>query len=297
MNPKGPWPQPWTDPRGKRFQVYPTAHMGTLNYGLSKEHAFAGIFPTAESVAARERGENPRDELTLVDQGTQNDGFGKIPLAATGGMQAAGLAAIRLPVGETLYRFGDQGGYKGGWWSSRESLFRILLRVEPAAKGLPGVQGGSELSIRDYARKYSEVLGEWKSLMKYLYATRLRGAVMAFHGMGAAQRSEKLQVITNPDGSGHAVTYEHLADDNRQIFIPNLFARIDGAVVGEPAFFAPVVKWHPEVLEQCLVPMIRMRLGRGETYRQIIGDVEDWMMLGNRRATFGGLTPPLVGGP
>jgi hypothetical protein len=161
---------------------------------------------------------------------------------------------------------------------------------------MPGVRGGAELNIRDYARKYSEVLGEWGSMMKYLFATQLRGAVMAFRGMGAAQRSKEVLLLPGTDGAPHAVSYEHLADDNRQIFIPNVYARIDGAQLGEPAFFAPVVKWHPEVLERCLVPMIRQRLARRDGYRAIITDVEAWMMRGDRRALFGGLTPPELSG-
>ncbi|TKD13316.1 hypothetical protein [Polyangium fumosum] len=292
----GPWPKKWKDTRNVTFDVYPTAYQGTLNYGLSRQHALGGIFPTAESLAARARGESPRDELTLVDKPIPSGGFGNIPRAATGGMQAAGLQAVRLNIGETLYRFGDAGGHKGGWWSGREGLFRILLRVEPTQQGMPGVRGGSELGIRDYARKYSEVLGEWGSQMKYLYATQLRGAVMAFRGMGASQRSKEITMIEGADGRPHAVTYEHMSDDNRQIFIPNVYTRIDGAPPGEPAFFAPVVKWHPEVLEQCLVPLIRTRLGRGEKYRAIIGDVEAWMMRGDRKAQFGDLTPPALSG-
>jgi hypothetical protein len=297
MNPNGPWPQKWTSTNVPKvtFDVYPTAYMGTLNYGLNQHHAVMKVFPTAESVMARARGEDPRDQLTLLDQPGPSGGFGKIPRSATGGLQLSGLHVIRLNAGDTLYRFGDTGKHNGGWWIDRRALMRILLRVEPAKDGLPGVRNGTELNIRDYARKYCEVLTEWKSNMKYLYATRLQGAVMAFGGMGAAQRSKDVITIANPDGSAHAVTYEHLADDNRQIFIPNVYTRVDNALPREPRFFGPIAKWHPEVLEQCLVPLVRERFARNETYRQIITDVEAWMVGGNRKALFGGLTPPALG--
>lgn len=299
----GPWPKKWKDAKGTTFNVYPTAYQGVLNYGLDRKHAFAGVFPTAESVAIRARGngEDPRDGLRLVDFGGPTGGFGAIPQAATGGLQASGLHPVRMTAGETLYRFGDTGQHKGGWWVSRESLYRILLRVEPKQEGLPGVRGGAELNIRDYARRYSEVLGEWSigpsgNRMKYLFATQLRGTVMVFRGMGATQRSKEVRVVPSSDGAAQAVTYEHMADDNRQVFIPNIYARIDSPAVGEPAFFAPVVKWHPEVLEQCLVPLLKQRIARGDGYRAIITDVEAWMMRGDRRATFGGLTPPELSG-
>jgi hypothetical protein len=294
IKPHGPWPQKFTFGNVHRwtFDIYPTAYMGTLNYGLQMHHAIAGIFPTAESALARERGQKARDELTLIDQPEPSGGFGNVPRSATGGLQRAGMSVIRLNLGETLYRFGDEGGHKGGWWIDRRGLMRILLRVEPGREGLPGVRGGAELSIRDYARKYCEVLTEWKSRMKYIYATRLQGAVMAFGGMGAAQRSKNVLTIANSDGSGHAVTYEHLDDDNRQIFIPNVYDRVDNALPGEPRFFSSPVKWHPEVLEQCLVPLIRERFARKDNMRQIITDVEAWMVGGNRKAAFGNLTPP-----
>lgn len=297
MNPNGPWPQKWTWTNIPKvtFDVYPTAYLGTLNYGLSQHHAVMGVFPTAESVMARTRGQDPRDQLSLLDQPNPSGGFGNVPRSATGGLQLTGLQVIRLNVGDTLYRFGDVGGHKGGWWIDRRAIMRMLLRVEPAKEGLPGVRGGAEYNIRDYARKYCEVLTEWQSKMKYIYATRLQGPVMAFGGMGAAQRSKNIMTIANADGSAHAVTYEHLADDNRQIYIPNVYARVDNALPGEPRFFAPVVKWHPEVLEQCLVPLIRQRIARKESMRQIITDVEAWMVGGSRKALFGGLTPPALG--
>jgi hypothetical protein len=252
-----------------------------------------GIFPTAESVMARTRGQDGYDQLTLLDQPNPSGGFGNVPRSATGGLRVGGLHAIRLNVGETLYRFGDDGGHKGGWWIDRRGLMRILLRIEPAQNGLPGVRGGTEFNIRDYARKYCEVLTEWKSKMKYIYATRLQGAVMAFGGMGAAQRSKNILTLANSDGTPHAVTYEHLADDNRQIYIPNAFTRIDNAVPGEPRFFSAPIKWHPEVLEQSLVPMVRERITRKDNIRQIITDVEAWMLGGSRKAPFGGITPTL----
>jgi hypothetical protein len=292
MNPTGQWPLSWTDGRGNTFEVYPTVHQGVLNYKLDRKHAFAGIFPTAESVALRAKGKDAFDELSLLDKPNPSGGFGRVPRAAMGGMQAAGLQPVRLRPSETLYRFGDAGEHKGGWWTSREGLFRILLRAEPSAEGMPGVRGGSELNIRDYARKYSEVLGEWGSHMKYLYATQLRGTVMAFRGMGASQRSKEILRVPASDGMSEAVSYEHMTDDNRQLYIPNVYTRVDGPAPGEPAFFGPVVKWHPEVLERSLVPLIKQRLRRGETYRVIIADVETWMIRGNRKAQFADLTPP-----
>ena len=296
IKPHGPWPQKWTGANGHRwtFDVYPTAHQGILNYGLQMHHAISGMFPTAESVLARQQGKDGREQLSLIDQATQKGGFGNVPRSASGGLQFTGMNVIRLSVGQTLYRFGDENGHKGGWWIDRRGLMRILLRVEPAKDGMPGVQRGSEYNIRDYARKYCEVLTEWGSKMKYIFATRLQGTVMAFGGMGAAQRSKDVLTISNADGTAHAVTYEHLDDDNRQIFIPNVYARIDGPPPGEPRFFAPHVKWHPEVLEQCLVPLIRERLARKDKLRVVMTDVETWMMGGKRNAMFGDLTPPAL---
>ena len=287
LSPHGPWPQVWADAKGNRFDIYPTAYSGVLNYGLDKKHAISGIFPTAETVMAREAGESVRDELTLINR--SGPSAGPTPAAATGGMQLAGCNAVRLNSGTTLYRFGDDGGHKGGWWTERDGLFRMLLRVEPAAEGLPGVKDGSRYTLRDYARLYSEVLTEWKSKMKYLFATRLQGPIMAFRGRGAAQRSAEVLEMVDASGAPIAVTYEHMADDNRQLFVPNIYARIDGPVGAEPKFFSNVVKWHPEVLEHHLVPMIRDALDRGQRYREMIGDIESWMMRGDRRAPLGGV--------
>ncbi len=151
IKPRGPWPQKWTGANLHRwtFDIYPTAYQGVLNYGPHMNHAIAGMFPTAESAMARERGEDGREMLTLIDQPNPSGGFGNVPRSATGGLQRSGMSVIRLNAGETLYRFGDDGGHKGGWWIDRRGIMRILLRAEPENDGMPGVRGGAELNIRD----------------------------------------------------------------------------------------------------------------------------------------------------
>ncbi|MFT5435208.1 MAG: hypothetical protein ACI9OJ_005925 [Myxococcota bacterium] len=270
MNPNGPWPQTWRAPTGNRFDVNPTAHRGTLNYGLTRRHALMGVFPTAESVKELEAGRPPRHEV-----------------GAVGGMQRGAVSVTELKAGTTLYRFGPAGnGHKGGWWTSRDGLFRMLLRVEPRVDGMPGVHGGSELNLRDYARKYSEVLSDWSD-MKFIYGTRLLGNVVAFCGMGAAQATAPLE-IHDAHGNIVGMVAEKMSDDNRQILIPNIYARIDGPPPREPRFFSPVVRMHPEAVEAKLVPAIRRRLANGDRYRNIIPDVEAWMMRGRWREPLNG---------
>ncbi len=161
---------------------------------------------------------------------------------------------------------------------------RILLRVEPAAKGLQGVQGGAELNIRDYARKYSEVLTEWENGMRYVYCTRLRAPVWAFRGMGADQRSKEIETVMDQHGNPTAITYEHMKDDNMQTFIPNVFGRVDAPKPGEPLFFAPTVKWLPEVLEHDLVPQVRAHMSGYNSMKKLFVAVDDWMMGGDRHS-------------
>ena len=278
------YPKKYRDRNGITYDVYPTAWRNVLNYGLERKHAIGGVFVTAESLKIREANakkplgqqERPYDELSLLDDPSKRTGGGPTPHAATGGMQLARFSVIRIEAGTTLYRFGDEGGYNGCWWSDRKALMRMLLRIEPDQDGLAGVRGGSQYNIRDYARRYSEVLGEWGSLMKYMFATRVQSAIMAFRGMGAAQRSKISEVKTSTGMD--SITYEHMADDNIQIYIPNAFGRVAGPKPGEPSFFTPPVKWHPEVLEHNLVPLIKEHMEAGVSMKKIMPAVETWMM-------------------
>ena len=265
------YPIRW-DWNGHTFDVYPTVYRRILNYGLNRQHAHRGIFPTEESIEQR-----------IVDP---NFGYDKLD-NLSGGMQLSRMSVVRLTAGTTLYRFGDTGGHKGGWWTSRDGMFRMLLKVEPKKPGLPGVAGGNELNLRDYARKYSEILTEWGSGLRYMFCTRLRGPVMAFRGMGAAQQGQVYQIAvpgTEDELAGTVV--EKMNDDNRQIFIPNVFNRIDGPSGNEPSFFSPVRKWIPEILEQRLTPAILERLRAGDSYRYIVPDMEDWLLSGNKSQPF-----------
>jgi hypothetical protein len=289
------WPRRWADDRGRQFDVYPTAYQGELNYKLSDHHARIGIFPTAESLAVRDANDalifgapkaDPRDALSILDDPSKRASAGPSPAKSLGGMQGGSFKAVRLDSGAFLFRFGDPDKRVGGWWSDRRAMIRILLRVEPAAAGLQGVRGGSELNIRDYARKYSEVLNEWSNGMRYVWCTRTMGAISGFRGMGADQRSERIETVLDIDGNPCAITYEHMNDDNIQLFIPNVFGRVDAPKPGEPAFFSAMVKWLPEVLEVNLVPQVREAMERKESMKKIFLGVEDWLMGGNRHATF-----------
>lgn len=265
------YPIPWSW-NGHTFDVYPTVYRRILNYGLNRQHAHRRIFPTEESIEQR-----------IINPGWKFDELGNL----AGGMQLSRMAVIRLTAGTTLYRFGDTGGHEGGWWTSRDGMFRMLLKVEPRRAGLPGVVDGQELTLRDYARKYSEVLTEWGNGMRYMFCTRLRGPVMAFRGMGASQQAKVYQLeIPGSGGQTAGTIVEKMNDDNRQIFIPNVFGRIDAPPQGEPSFFSPVRKWLPEVLEQRLTPAILERLQAGDTYRYIVPDMENWLMSGNKRTPF-----------
>ena len=110
---------------------------------------------------------------------------------------------------------------------------------------------------------------------------------MAFRGMGASQQATVYQLeVPGQAGQTAGTIVEKMNDDNRQIFIPNVFGRIDAPPLGEPSFFSPVRKWLPEVLEQRLTPAILERLQAGDTYRYIVPDMENWLMSGNKRTPF-----------
>lgn len=289
------WPRRWTDERGNSYDVYPTAYQGELNYKLSDHHARTGLFPTAESLAVRDANAavplgapkaNPFDGLSILDNPTLRAQAGPSPTKGIGGMQGGRFKSVRLDPGTFLFRFGDPDKRVGGWWSDRRAMLRILLRVEPAVKGLQGVRGGAELNIRDYARKYSEVLSEWQNGMRYVWCTRTMGAIWGFRGLGADQRSEKIETVLDQFGNPVAITYEHMNDDNLQLFLPNVFGRVDAPKPGEPLFFSAMVKWLPEVLEANLVPQLREAMERKESMKKIFLGVEDWLMGGNRHAQF-----------
>ncbi len=294
------YPLKWVDKRFGAFNVFPTAHRNVLNYGLDKRHILAGTFVTAESLAVRQKNlagpmkcedkpDRPFDQLSLFDDPRRRQ-FADI---AAGGMQLAGANVVEYPAGTQLYRFGGDRGYEGGWWSDRSALMRILLRVEPGQPGMRGVQGGSQYNIRDYAQRYSEILTYWAngkgangenaSNLRYLWATRLMAPVRMLRGLGAAQRNH---TAVQP-GDGGYITYESASDDNVQLFIPNIFGRIGACKPGEISFFQQPVKWLPEVLEMNLVPQIQAKLAAGESLRTVLAEVDQWMILGNRRLGLG----------
>lgn len=264
-------------PKGA-ITVYPKLHQGTLNYGLDVLHyhtpfdhqgvepghadAKAGFFPTAESVAVRERdgaSARPWDLLSNI----------------RGGMTSH-IRVITLNPGHHIFRFsqhGKRGGgvqlgdtssansayapFEGPWWTSKLGFENMLGRLDAkSGNKAMGVVNGRAMGLRQYARNYSAVFTDW-SKMELVGMCKVLRPIKAFMGMGA--KLERSDVKVNY-ASFEKLETETFNDENVQLYIPNLNGQI-GTSLSTPSI------WSPEKVDELLSNRIQYLRRAGTTLK------------------------------
>lgn len=191
------------------YKVYPRVYWNTLNYGLTLENYQTGLFPVAESLLLRAKGEPTRDELPGLE----------------GGMRTPRV--VTLQPGQPLFRFArrNQGeaDFTAPWWISKSGFEAVLARLRRPAT--PQGPGDSSMSLRAYARRHAAVFVEWHA-MDVIGMAFVQKPIRCFMGLG--------NEILPADAAGPG------PDSNVQLYVPNLQGQLGpGGHLSQPSVWAP----------------------------------------------------------
>lgn len=249
---------------GRGLEVYPLAHGGTLNFGLSEQHFLtphpndpsgnAGYFPSIESLDIEldpaAKGQKSPCFLANLRGGLVTDTHDSDP------NRALRARVVTLRPETILMRFSDPGPGRadGPWWTSPAAFLDILMAREARADaGRIGVKRGvtaaDTLSFLERAREYSQVLRGWSG-MDMLYVRKVYRPIRVFLGVGKA---------TIVDGT----TGEAFEDANFQLYVPSL-----GTEESRPFISPPVVYRTDEVISKG-IPFLDQIIRSGATRQQI----------------------------
>lgn len=255
----GPTSQ-YVDGHGVTHEVYQAVYDGVLNHDLKPEHYQRGEFLTNESVEQRLR--NRQLGVREEERGAL-DTHGNLQR----GMKAH-VRVITLKEGQPIFRFASKSSahrHTGPWWTTKLGFEAILLRLDSA------VEGGRQLTLREFARRYSAVAESWNQ-MDTVFMGVVRRPIRCFMGMGSqqyffrdprstepnrqqhlhhgnlAQHRERLQWVQ----AGHAqqLNLESYEDENVQLYLPNLSGHVSTPERPLAEAFLQVFKeWSPEQID------------------------------------------------